>query len=545
MTLSQQIQAAVAAGETPEELAELWHMSVTRILALAANLTTAQRDDRIREELAAGTTVAHLSRQWALSGSRVRQIGREAPAAPAGGSGRYGPGVLTADTGGEAPLVGEVLPALMGPKKELILAGRASLVELGIDPEEDAGERAEAQLRRATPQNTIDTMRWGWGFVQRYCGIVGRRCDPPTVGTVRKLIADAWFMTDKDGNPPGEDGQPYSPRTIATAVYVLSMICNRMQWVNPVRHPLVTEQLKAYQNDYDAANYHSTEADALSPEQNMILARYFDRTLVQGLRNAAMIRGQFDMGCRADEWCRIDAEDVDWVDEKHVRIKFRHTKGRKQRTVSMQDLTVVVDEDGTQYAHPDADVDPVALFLAYWRARQAQGWDGRGPVWVEVVRGYPRKGVVPEGLLGTFCDGVQLEYDAYAKAFARVVAKTGIDRDPVTGRKCRRYSTHSERVGHITNGIKYMRPDQIARGTGHALEAGTFWGYVRRGLTWDDENTGVAIRLAAAAAQIKAAGGAVSGLAAVPKVKGKVKPVPGGSPAEDLFSAAGVAAPGG
>lgn len=369
-------------------------------------------------------------------------------------------------------------------RKELVETGRIALAEKGIDPDDLVDERAEEQLKRAMPDNTLDLLEYSYGFLLKYTGKTGRRHDPPTVGTIRQMICDSFFMTKPNGKGYGRYGKPYAPNTIATVVYCLSMIFDRMQWVNPCRHPKVADQLKGYLNDYEAAGHRTDESDALTNAQSVLLARTQDLGTVQGLRNAAMMRGQFDLGCRADEWCKVQGEDVVWVSETKVRITFVRTKGRKKRTVSMQALPGV-----------DWDADPVRLLSAYMKARMSACWDGTGPLWVEVLRGDRRKDFDETGVLaGKFLTD-PMKYGAYAAAFNRAVVKSRIDIDPVTKKKNRHYTTHSNRIGLIDEASRNgLRLEDIAPRTGHSPASPVIHRYLRERAQWDKDNVGVLVR---------------------------------------------------
>ena len=393
-------------------------------------------------------------------------------------------------------VVGEIVAGMPG-RKELIQHGKAAMADLGIDPDELVDARTEEQLRRATPDNTIAALRWGFGFVIRYCGLTSRKHDPATVGTIRKMICDSFYMVDSAGRGRGRYGQPYAPNTVELAVYIYSMICDRMQWVNPVRHPLVADQLKGYREDYAAGNYRTDESDALSHTESVILARSQDLATVQGLRNAAMMRGQFDLGCRADEWCKVQGQDLAWLDEDRVLVTFVRTKGRKKRTVPMQALPGF-----------DGDADPVVLLRSYVRARMSAGWDGTGPLWVEVHRGDRRNDFEESHTLGGRFLSTQLGYKAYSMVFNRAVAATGIAVDPVTKKRSRHYTTHSNRIGMIDEAIRQgMRAEDIIFRTGHSPRSKTVWDYMRHVPPWDAQNPGVLIRQAAAAKATKDQGG--------------------------------------
>lgn len=397
----------------------------------------------------------------------------------AGRGGPLGPDVLT----------GEIIETMPG-RKALVLAGRAGLADVGFDPDEHVDERTEQQAQRGMPENTRELLRFAYGFLIRYCGETGRRHDPPTVGTIRQMICDAFYMVDKNGRGRGRYGRPYAPATIETVVYCLSMIFDRLQWVNPCRHPKVAEQLAGYREDYERAGHRTDEADELTPEQSRVLVGVQDLGTVQGLRNAAMLAGQYDLAARADEWCRVHGEDLAWLDEDRVLVTFVRTKGRKKRTVSMQ-AGVAADD-------PAACYDPVRLLSAYVKARLSAGWDGTGPLWVEVSPGPRRADFAETSILAGRFRTTPITYSAYADMFKRAVVKTGLDLDPVTGKRTRHLTTHSNRVGPINAWTRAgFRLEDIAPRTGHSPSSPVIHRYLRHVPPWGDANPGLAVRRAA------------------------------------------------
>lgn len=393
------------------------------------------------------------------------------------------------DQFGPAPAIeGEIVEGLPG-RKELMLLGKAALAELGIDPDDFVDAETEEQRRRGQPENTRDTINWGFGFLVKYCGLTLRKHDPPTVGTVRQMIKDAFYMVDKDGKGRGRYGKPYSPNTIATAVYIVSMVCDRMQWTNPVRHPWVHEQLAGYKEDYEAAGHRTDESDAITHDESVALARACDLGTVQGLRLAAMLRGQFDLGCRADEWCKVRGEDLQWVTEDVVKVTFVRTKGRKKRTVTMTANRAI-----------DWDADPVRLLTAYYQARRSAGWDGTGPLWVEVHRGDRRIDFEETGILGGRFLTKPMTYKAYALAFGRIVVAAGVGWDPIAKRRTRHITTHSNRIGMIDAAFAAgLRLEEVAARTGHAPGSKVIADYLRSVLDRADNNAGLTVREAEAA----------------------------------------------
>jgi hypothetical protein len=373
----------------------------------------------------------------------------------------------------------------MPNRKDLTTAGRAALVALGVDVPAEEDDEADR------PGSTRDMLRWSYGFLVSYCERtdVKLRRDPPSVATIRQMIRDALYMVGAGGRGRGRYGKPYAPNTIATIVYCLSMLFDRLQTgPNPCRHPLVGAELERYRLDYEAAGHRTDEAESMTNAESVALARSFDQGTVQGLRNAAMTRGQFDLGCAGDEWCALLGEDLEWVDDDRVLVTFRRLEGRTVRTVPMQAVRDV-----------DPDVDPVLLLRRYVTARTSAGWTGKGPLWVEVYRGNRRKDFETDGVLGgKFLDRRPLRVGAYADVFTRAVARVGLGRDPQTGKRVRHLTIYSNRVGMVAgayaNGFTL---EEIAARTGHSPAAPA----VRRQLVvgappWDNANPGVVIRRA-------------------------------------------------
>ncbi len=372
---------------------------------------------------------------------------------------------------------------------ELITRGRAALVDAGVDPDDWVDAETDAQLNRATPKNTVSVMCWAFGRSIFWCGRTGRKHDPMAVGSVRQYIKDHWEMRNSRGERRGRGGQPYAPATVELAVYGLSMVYDRLQWPNPVGHPLIELQLEGYAEDFAAANFKTHESDPLTHDKSVALARAQDLGTVQGLRNATMLRNQFDTGCRANELCHVQMEDLQWDSEDKVRIKFRRTKGRQERTVTVQAVRNV-----------DWDVDPVRLLLALYRALRSAGYGPAGPMFPNVRVGQRRKDFEETGILGGRFLDTQIERKAYEDVFNRAVARTGIDLDPVTKERTYHFTTHSNRSGMITRAIQAgMSREWIRRRSGHALGSPTFERYFRPEGEDEGDNAGVAIRRAAQA----------------------------------------------
>lgn len=377
-------------------------------------------------------------------------------------------------------------------RKELIKLGARELDATGVDPDSWVDADTEAQLRRATPENTLLALRWGWGRWIWWTGRAGRQHLPAHPNSVRQYIKDHGEMRyppghKRAGEKRGRYGQPYAPDTVELAVYVISMVHRRLGYHSPLEDPNVGRQLEGYRNDWEAAKFRPDVSAPLNHDLSVTLARACDLGTVNGLRNSAMMRGQFDLGCRASEWCHVQGQDLSWESEDKVVVTFTRTKTKGERKVAMQAVRGV-----------DWDVDPVRLLLAYYRARVAAGWNGDGPLWVEVSHGPRRKDFEQTGVLGgRFRDGVEMTRESYEAVFNRAVAKTGINLDPVTRKpaKSKHFTTHSNRAGMITEAVDAGIPiEKVSKRTGHSPASPVIHGYYRSGRQWDDDNAGVVIR---------------------------------------------------
>jgi integrase len=370
--------------------------------------------------------------------------------------------------------------------EDAVKLGRESLAGMGVDPDSWVDAETDAQLLRGTPENTLLAMQWGWGRWIYWCGNTHRQHLPGHPNSVRQYIKDHWEMRRADGQRCGRRGQPYAPKTVELAVYAISMVHGRFGFHSPLEDPKVAKQLDGYTVDFEAAGFRTDESDPLTYEQNVALARSQDLGTVNGLRNAAMLRGQFDLGCRAGEWCHVQGEDLVWESEDGVLVTFTRTKTKQPRTCGMQAVRGV-----------DWDVDPVRLLLTYYRARRAAGWDGRGPLWVE-VNGSPQRRLDfdESGILaGKFLTGVEMVRKAYEKVFNRAIQKIKLGIDPVSGLKSKHFTTHSNRSGLIVAAVEAGVPQvEVAARTGHSLASANFQKYFHPTTQLGDRNPGAVIR---------------------------------------------------
>lgn len=372
-------------------------------------------------------------------------------------------------------------PATIRPVIIEGMPGRQALTAIGRDALEGV------DVGPARSGGTWELRHMSYGYLLAYCKITGRGSDPPSVGTIRQMICDSLHMVDANGNGRGLGGQPYSPNTIATIVYCLRAVFDLRQRANPCRHPLVAAELEKYQEAYAAGGHTTTESHELSHAESVRLARAADLGTVQGLRLAAMVRGQFDLGAAADEWAAVRGEDLVWDGDTGVLVTLRRVAARKTRTAAM---VAVGDVDG--------DVDPVRLLARYVKARESAGWDGCGPLWVEVHQGPRRLDYEATGILGGRFTAEPWGYEAYAGAFGRLVDKAGLVGELLPNGRRRPITTYSNRSGMIRAAVEQgVAPEVIADRTGHTLGAKAIWDRLGPVILSGTGNPGVAIRLGA------------------------------------------------
>lgn len=386
----------------------------------------------------------------------------------------------------EAELVDDAEPS----RKELILLGRASLATIDRNPDDWVDAETENMLNEAFSAKTVEAIEWAWGRFIWWCGKTGRKHDPATAATIRQWIKEHWTMAYPDGRLRGRRGQPYSPRTVELAVYLVSMVHAWFGWPNPVKHPKVRLQLRAYSKRYAKAGFVADQAYALTHDDSVALARSYPQTTMRGVRSAAAFRLQFDTGMRAAELVAMMLEHVTWERPADVapdyagplnaviRIPMSKTdQDAKGRSIGVE---VVLDVDG--------DVDP-AVLLARWIGLLREAGYTTGPVWHAVTSTLPRK----DGAMSGRILPEQWTYNAYEDAFKRAGRRAGLDCDPGDG-KPRQWTSHGNRAGHVTAALDAGRPvEQVAMRTGHA-PTGSIHGYYRGRRRFGASNTGTSIR---------------------------------------------------
>lgn len=410
-------------------------------------------------------------------------------------------------------VVDEAVHAGEPVRRELILNGGRELARLGADPDDWVDAATEEELRNAQSTNTADAIRWAYGALIHYCGIQGLRHDPPTAATIRRWIKAHGEMTrlNKNGEvvKRGRGGQPYAPATVAMRVYLVAMVCNRLGWLSPTKDPVVADQLEAYKKKFKKAGFKTFEADPITPQLSVQLARTAcDLGTVNGLRNATSFRLQFDTGCRATEMVEgLLGLHVRWITDTRAAVTFIETKGGKERTVFVEGMPTLPDPtDPTgerQIPNPEWDVDPVHLLALYCSARAQFGLGDSDPFFTEVSHAARRRNDFDE--TGIYAGKILRQpwrYDAYVECWNRAVKKSRIDVGPRGTRF--HFPSHANRAGLITASVRAGIPSEITRRrTGHAEGSPVFERYYRGADAVGEDNVGVIVRRRAAAETAK------------------------------------------
>jgi integrase len=375
-------------------------------------------------------------------------------------------------------------PVEFPQRKELVRVGRASLAGITVDPDTVVPPEVDAMLVEGIPVNTRETYEYQWGRFVLWCSQTGRGHLPATTETVRFYIWSHWSMTDRAGKLRGRRGRPYAPTTVELAVYTVSIVHQWLGHASPTRHPKVRTQLRGYRNRWGAQGHKPDKADMITSAESVAVARACDLGTVNGLRNAAMFRLQFDMGSRASEIVALNVDDLRWLDERRVAVHIRRSKTDQDARGRVNVVEMV---DG-----PDVDVDPARLLAAQVAVLRAAGRTD-GPLFPELGAGAPRRLDSPD-VARSVLPG-RLAPDGYERAWVKAARRAGIDRDPVTGVE-RRITSHSNRSGLITEaGRAGMPREEVAARTGHSIGSPTFHGYFDTGGTQlGDRNAGTLLR---------------------------------------------------
>jgi integrase len=379
----------------------------------------------------------------------------------------------------------------MPPRRELILTGRAALADLARNPDDWVDADTDRELIEGIPKNTRAAIEWGWGRFVWWCGQRGRQHMPATPATMRQYIKEHWDMTRTLPSGQvvkrGRYGQPYAPDTVELAVYIVSMVHQWKGYPSPTRHPFVHKQLKVYRDKFEAANFRPDVPDAMTHEHNVAMARACNLGTAGGLRDATMLRLQFDTGARASEICHIQHQDVRWLSDDQVEITISRAKAGGAAGARKVGVEAVRDVDW--------DVDPARLLRRLMDFQAGQGITS-GPVFRQARNGPARKDFAETGIVAGRYTDVELVYGDYDVAFKKALAASGVDRD-AAGRRVLHYTTHSNRAGHITEAVDEDVPSEVvSQRTGHSPGSDSFRRYYRSGRRFGKHNSGAAIRRA-------------------------------------------------
>lgn len=360
-----------------------------------------------------------------------------------------------------------------------------------FDPDTLVDAETDDMLAEGIPETTRATYRREWTRFIGWCGDPNRGLGhprqhlPATVATVRKYITDhwSWTRTMPDGSTQlaGRYGRPYAPTTVELAIAVISIVHQWAGLASPTRHPSVAAQLRGYETRWSKAGFRPDEAYAISLDDNLAMARSCDLSTVQGIRNAALLRLQFELGCRASELCAITFADLRWETPDRLVVHIEYGKGHKSRDPAVQ---------------ADKDTAPewcALLLLRQWIELAGRYGITSGRVFREVNPAKARQD-------GTIAGSVREEpllRGAYEMVIKRAAERSGVDKDPVTGEP-RHITSHSPRAGLITASVEAgMEIAQIAPHTGHALSSPVIHRYYRSGKRWGAFNPGARVRKAA------------------------------------------------
>ncbi len=365
---------------------------------------------------------------------------------------------------------------------ELILRGRAALVDTTHNPDDYVDPETERELLEGIPKNTRDAMAYQWGRFIWWCGITGRSHLPATPGTLRVYIREHWEMRRPDGRKRGFRGQPYSPATVEQAIYLISTIHQWFGYASPLRDPRVGKQVDRYRKKYEKAGFRRRQAYALTHDENVAIARTFRLNTMGGLRNALAARLQFDTGCRAGEMLALRLGDVTWESDECAVLNFvsAETKTGEERSTAVEFVAGV-----------DEDVDPCRLLATWvWLLRAAGFTDPKTPLFHLVYTANPRK----DGMISGTIRPEPWDYDGYEETFVLAAHQAGVDRDPETG-EARPVTSHSNRAGHVTSSVDAGEPlERVAKRTGHSPASPTIHRYYRSRRLRGRQNTGTVIR---------------------------------------------------
>ncbi len=379
----------------------------------------------------------------------------------------------------EAEILDEELPS----GGEMIKVGRASLAEHGLyrDPDAAGEQELDQDLEEARPKKTVRAENYQWGRFILWTGATGREHLPPHEVTLRVYIK-AHLTLRRDPDDP-KKFKPYAYKTVEQAIYLIGSILERLGYpgriTKKVSAQLAWYEWKLRQMKIPKVPHRSV---AITPAESVRIARQANRKIISGLRAATAFRLLFDSGMRVGELLAMTWDDVRWVDERRVIIHIPYSKTHEARDVRLQ----APPDDAA-----DLDVDPFWLFRTWFQlCRDRDHLEPHMRVFPTVHPARERR----DGLVSGNLTDAPWEYQDLHREWTRFVTGAGVNVDQFTGRP-RVATTHGNRAGHVTGaGLAGVRPEVVARGTGHSLTSSSFWDYFRSELQWGDGNPGYVIR---------------------------------------------------
>lgn len=190
----------------------------------------------------------------------------------------------------------------------------AELAELP-DPEERFDEDDWSLIRDGVPYNTWITYRRQWMRWLKWCGANGFCELPATKATVVKFIRANWRM-------PGRYKRPMSPATIKLTLAVISVFHKNAKrpdigpdivgYPSPTHAYEVQKAFRGYVKRWLGAGHRPDTAYPISPEELAEMIATLDVRSVKGLRDAAVLALDYDLGARRSEVCSLNVDDIEW-----------------------------------------------------------------------------------------------------------------------------------------------------------------------------------------------------------------------------------------
>lgn len=258
------------------------------------------------------------------------------------------------------------------------------------DPEERFSEEDWAWIRDGVPYNTWITYRRQWLRWLKWCGAHGYCELPATPATVVKFIRANWRM-------PGRYKRPMAPASIKLTLAVISVFHQNAArpdlgkgvagYPSPCTTKPVELAFRSYSKKWLTAGHRPDTAYPIAPEELAEMVATLDVRSTKGLRDAAVLALDYDLGARRAEVCSLNLDDIEW-----------HIAGDQ---VTADDWMIVhipmskTDQDGEGddhpiKAHPDeyAATCPVRLVYQWVQLCQNRGFH-TGPLFRKTRGGGP------------------------------------------------------------------------------------------------------------------------------------------------------------